>query len=343
MSNHMLVEKQRAVLDRISDSQAKAELLSGGGEGAAFLTANPGMAQFRLPDKLMKIAIRRRLGIPVCQRTATDLCPLCGKTGTSIITPSGSHVFSCTEPGKGGAKGYRGTRHGMVAHKLVSALRQIAAKGAADIQLQKEPQLEGVVDWRAKQAIPPAKSRGDLLVTVVTSDTEVETRVLDLVVVHPNAGTDAACATTAGKAAEAAFKHKEAKYKRNWHFPADGFTPLAMETGGRMHGEFRSFLRWFLQKVIGGEGYETWGREEKAWYSRRLQFLITAVSVAVTHATSLAISHLRNGCKDAGNRRKPRRQAASAGAAVAAVGLAEAAGNAAGGGEVAAGEGGHGA
>ena len=120
----------------------------------------------------------------------------------------------------------------------------------------------------------------------------------DLVMRHPQA-TDAAapCASKPGTAAEEAYAGKLAKYQSRWRFPADEFVPLAMETGGRLHPEFRHFLRRFAFVALGSaDKYSELTKEERAKYSANIRHLLTSVSVAAARTTGLSLLYIKDAC-----------------------------------------------
>ena len=292
-----LEDRTAAVLAALEDPQSKAEFLSRGDQGAAYLTANPKFYDHRIEDSVMIAAVKLRLGIGVCPCPQPG-CPLCKKTDPTIITPQGSHVFSCMEAGKGGARGLRTSRHGIVLDALHRGLMQVARATDIKLQIIREPLLKRLVGWTPKAAATDAENaRGDLSLTM-PGDTP---RVFDLVITHPIADKLPSAALTAGAAAAAAHTGKITKYTNSWTFDPDDFRPLAMETGGRMHPSFVEDLRSVAQYLTAPGPYKEWSAQEKAAYALKIRTLITTVSVAVTRATSLAVLRLANACKN----RKP--------------------------------------
>ncbi len=163
-------------------------------------------------------------------------------------------------------------------------------------EIHKEPHLRLLEGWAPKEALPAGTdSRADLEVEWTGGNDGPERKVLDLVITHPIVANAPECARGEGAAATAAHSTKLAKYKKTWSFPKSEFVPLALETGGRMHPDFRKLLRWFVRQPLGPDAAK-WSPEEKAKYSRDLQSLITAVSVAVTRSTSHALLRLKEAC-----------------------------------------------
>jgi hypothetical protein len=294
--SHALIKGQTAaVLAHIDTPQAKAEFLSGSEQGSAFLTANPMFHEQRIEDAFMVVAIKRRLGVAVCPHPLPPGCPLCKKTDVDI-TPLGSHVFSCTEAGPGGAKGMRGRRHKMVMDALARAMRRIAENADAFGLIRREPKLLGTHGWTPKAAQPAnsADARGDL---AVTFQGELPI-IFDLVITHPIAGKIPAAATTTGAAAAAAAAGKLRKYSAAWNYPEGNFRPIAVETGGFIEPPSMSALRDFVRGALRIEGAPAeWTTEQKKAYARDVRSLIVSISAATTRATALALLHLADACR----------------------------------------------
>ena len=138
-----------AVLNQVDDPEAKAWLLSCGGEGATYLMAEDGALAYGvqpLPNDLFKALGRARVGLqPAPYRRFNEgsapppaddphpsppswgsLCPRegCGKP----MGPNGLHHLTCLESGKGGAKGMRAYRHANVKRALRAAMRRVAGE-----------------------------------------------------------------------------------------------------------------------------------------------------------------------------------------------------------------------
>ena len=113
------------------------------------------------------------------------------------------------------------------------------------------------------------------------------------------------------------------KTNTNWSFPKEEFTPLAMETGGRMDPAFREFLTRCVIRALGAEKYSELESEARAVYGDTIKYLLTSISVAIARAAGLSLLHLSEAC--AKERNKPAVQQAAAGG-VAGAGGAQAGG-----------------
>ena len=127
---------------------------------------------------------------------------------------------------------------------------------------------------------------------------EIDRQVIaDLVVTHPRAGTHPEHAFTAGSAAADAHAQKLAKYESRWSFPSHEFVPLAMETGGRLHPDFRGFLRTYVLYAVGHtDDYSKLKKEERADYSKHMRRLLTSISVAAAIASGMALLYIKDAC-----------------------------------------------
>jgi hypothetical protein len=247
------------------------------------------------------------MGIPVCPVLADGKCPLCGKTNAHT-SPTGGHAFTCGETGHGGARGMRATRHTTVLNVTYTALRDTVG-----LDFGREPHLQHQLGWTPREPLPPTSTpRADIVGEARLADWRL---VGDLVIIHPQVSTAASggadCATVAGKAARLAFERKMDKYKRHWSFPKGEFTPLAIETGGRMDPAFREFLTTCVLRGLGAEKYSDLEEEARAVYGDTIKYLLTSISVAVARATGLSLLHLSDAC--AKGRNKPAQQAAAGG------------------------------
>ena len=120
----------------------------------------------------------------------------------------------------------------------------------------------------------------------------------DLVIYHPQAAdAEAPCAVKPGVAADDAYKNKLAKYKGLWLIPNGEFVPLAMETGGRMHPEFREFLRRYAMVKAGVDKYSEMTKEQRATSSANIRYLLTSISVAAARATGLSLLCIKDACE----------------------------------------------
>ena len=97
--------------------------------------------------------------------------------------------------------------------------------------------------------------------------------------------------------AAVAYAKKITKYNARWSFPKEEFVPLAIETGGRMHPEFRAFLRRFVLYAVGNaECYDDLTKDERARYTKKIKYLITSISAANAKATARSLLLIREAC-----------------------------------------------
>jgi hypothetical protein len=270
----------------------------------------------------MKVQLKRRMGIPVCHVLADGRCPLCGKANAHT-SPTGGHAFVCGEPGHGGARGMRATRHTSVLNVLYAAMLDRVDR--AGLEVVREPHLQHQLGWEPREPMPPNSSpRADIAGESRLSDWRL---VGDLVIIHPQVSSAASggadCAKVAGRAARCAYEKKLEKYQRYWSFPKEEFTPLAIETGGRMDPAFREFLTRCVIRALGAEKYSELESEARAVYGDTIKYLLTSISVALARAAGLSLLHLSEAC--ARERNKPAAQQVAAGG-VAGAGGAQAGG-----------------
>ena len=164
MSSHLSAARrdarQLAVLNQLTDAEAKAWLLSCGGEGANYLMAEEGalaLGVHPLSNEHFKALGRARVGQQPTPYTGAeplenpahankrwgDNCTKegCGKPDSAC----GLHPLVCLEKGDNGLSGLRSTRHGKVKRAIQRAMRRIAGTGEVpDV----EPDLRTI--WREK-------------------------------------------------------------------------------------------------------------------------------------------------------------------------------------------------
>ena len=126
---------QTVIHERIEQPDDKAFFLSGGDEGAYWLM-NAGSFKTRaLTDSEFSVLVKARLGLrTVTGCSAPTPCPRCTHapgTAPQLIGPSGTHILTCTEGGKGGARGQRNIRHALVKEGVRSSMVDTARSSTA--------------------------------------------------------------------------------------------------------------------------------------------------------------------------------------------------------------------
>ena len=248
------------------------------------------------------ILMKARLGLHV----VTDCdgptpCPRCTtKQGTApqIIGPSGTHVLTCAEGGKGGARGMRNIRHMLVKNAVRSAMLETARSSSA-VHLD-EPVVTDY--FAAKDAMTKDDTRNRADISAVLKGRTV---LLDIVVPHPTVRTNKAVSTTPGTAAADANTRKELQYSKLFDIPVGLLVPFAVETGGRWHPCARDFAkRWVKFGMASGENSEPdlTNPVIRADYAARIaRFRATvslATAVAVASALRYGVDHLSKGAVD---------------------------------------------
>lgn len=278
----------------LADPQARADFMSGQGEGGRFLHLNPGALKYLgIADEHFIILLRHRLGLPALDLPNPLPCPDCPP---QTINSDGGHVYGCVEMGIGKAKALRTKRHSALQSSLLAALRKLS-HGATTLRVAAEPQLEDIYD-----PVPGAKpskdgrgGRGDLL---LTHGGDVST-VLDLVITYPravaaNGAVDQRMATVPGSAAKKAHERKVKQYSKRWNLKGScvRFLPFALETGGRMHPHALAFLKGCVEKYVSTNKREEWTAEERALYASKLSDLLMSVSVSVARGRAVSLQYM---------------------------------------------------
>ena len=293
---------QARILEKIAEADDKAFFLSGGEEGAYWLM-NPGSFKTRaLTDVEFAILMKARLGLHVvADCDGPTPCPRCTtKQGTApqIIGPSGTHVLTCAEGGKGGARGMRNIRHMLVKNAVRTAMLETARSSSA-VHLD-EPVVTDY--FAAKDAMTKDDTRNRADISAVWKGRTV---LLDIVVPHPTVRTNKAVSTTPGTAAADANTRKELQYHKFFDIPVGLLVPFAVETGGRWHPCARDFAkRWVKFGMASGENSEPdlTNPVIRADYAARIaRFRATvslATAVAVASALRYGVDHLSKGAVD---------------------------------------------
>ena len=279
----------------------RAAIISGGGEGAAWLEANPSKYGMGLNNDICKIAYINRLRIPIMESTVKQRCPHCSNTHAVYMYPDADHIHSCKEKGKGNARALRTTRHYKVLGTIVQLLKQYQSKGGeANRYIEQEPRLD--IDdlddnhrgglWKrypgiTRNAMRP-KCRGDIKIV------DEKTQINDLVITHANVARVPRAANIAGAAAEEAYQRKMKFYTNTFVIPLGQFEPLAMEVGGRWHPRMRKIMCDYFKRSISISDMKEWSRSMRHEYSKLIATVLQRVSVSLTICISRTLSHAQN-------------------------------------------------
>ena len=307
---HALTERARAgnlarTLALITVPQDRAELLSGGAEGGAYLTVHPSRLFASIDDPYMLILARRRLGLPVLTDPGSLTCPACNAANALTSTLTGGHALHCAQKGGGGLRGMPSTRH----HRYLSTLKRVLASNIRDGELQmtvsQEPILHNVLGWTARPGHEGTNARGDIAIAVEGGPVLIG----DVVISHPLCSTTPASATTAGTTANLAFAAKLGDYNKRLVFPKDTFFPIALETGGRLHPQTRKFFALLVRLAVSGQFADDMPMtaDQRRRYASKLRNIITATSAQLARSTASAIFCLANKCRTAAARPDPLR------------------------------------
>ena len=286
------------VFNRITSPQSKAWLLSGQQDGATFLIAYPEFGG-GLSNQQFTIIVKARLGLQTVIGCEHDMpCPACSDRRApngdyynpdgTIQSPEGTHVLSCRETGHGGALGQSSGRHEALKFTLIDLIKRLGVKTAITTDRRapdKEPHCKDLFPERARNGHTLTKKpcRGDILFSV--GDVH---KLLDLVISHPVAQSEPRVADTPGFAAHAAAIEKENLYYNNFAIPAGHMVPLSAETGGRLDGAFRNFLKEVVTSGLDlGEAPEpVWTKESRALFSSRLRSAHVTTSYAIARCVA---------------------------------------------------------
>ena len=143
--------------------------------------------------------------------------------------------------------GFKSIQHNEFLKVLAVQLRAYARRAAGEVVVKVEPQLVAHNGPVVVNNLPPKLDRADLLI----ENLDGSKVFCDLTISAPfTNGLLNQAAAQAGLAADEAKKRKIIKYGARWSFPAAlgmSLQILAMETGGRMHPEFKLWLQTYLK------------------------------------------------------------------------------------------------
>ena len=290
-----------SILERIAHGDDKAYFLSGGDEGARWLTTTGSFTSRSLTDTEFSILCKARLGLAVVDECDGHTpCPRCSRMDDpepQLIGVTGTHVLACSEGGNGNAKGQRNMRHTLVKIALLHALQETARHGYK-IKLN-EPVVSDFFMPKpdrphADKPLLPSENRADIQV-------EMGGRVIliDTVVAHPTIRSKPTAAKTPGIAAAVAHDAKCTKYSSRFDLPVGSLVPFAIETGGRWHQGARDFVKqWVKWGLSSADGTppDMSDPQTRFTYVARVSRIRASVSLAlaigVVHTLKHAVTHL---------------------------------------------------
>ena len=290
---------QALILNKIAQPDDKAFFLSGGDEGAYWLMNEGTFKTPALTDVEFSVLVKARLGLQnVTDCDAPTPCPCCtSKAGTApqLIGPSGTHVLTCAEGGKGGARGMRNNRHALVKDAVRNAMLETARSSSA--VPAGEPVVTDYFAARVAMTKDDKQNRADIRAIY-----KGRTVLIDTVVTHPTTRSNKAVSTTPGVAAADANKRKELQYHNLFDIPVGLLVPFAVETGGRWHSCARDFVkRWVKFGMATGEDLEpdlTNPTIRTAYAARIARFRATvslAIATGVAMTLNYGVDHLAKG------------------------------------------------
>jgi hypothetical protein len=166
------------------------------------------------PHPLRLRVPRRRLRLPNLPRGAPTVTCFCGK---ALATTDSEHAHTCPTP-----NALRVLRHDELVEVVCRAMRW------SGVTSSKEPLLTALQPG-PRIRLPRAEARGDILFVLTN-----ELQVGDVSVVHPGAARyRRAAAASPGAAAARRDSKKRAQYRQD-EWGAYRFTPLPVETFGRL-------------------------------------------------------------------------------------------------------------
>jgi len=125
--------------------------------------------------------------------------------------------------------------------------------------------------------------------------------VIDLVVETPDAGRHKAAAVQPGHSAGRAHRRKLKLYTKNWIIRGERlFTPFALEAYGRWHPDARKLVASVVRRaVMTKPERKDWTRDEHDAFSRGMQTVLQAVSVALARTVALSLLRLADAVRGA--------------------------------------------
>ena len=279
-----------AVLRRIADPAAAAWFLSGQEDGATFLIAYPEFGG-GINDLQFTTLVKARLGLRIVPALEQpEQCPACSghKSGTGILDPKnttlrpdGLHALHCHESGRGGLMGFTSSRHAHLKFTVIEVLQRFLPKTAEVAKV--EPSSSTYYPFKNDKN---TDIRNDIAVTI-----DGVTTLCDTVVSHPNPVVQPLVATVAGTAAQLAFQQKQTMYNNTFVIPTGHMVPLSAETGGRLHADFKGFVKRCVARGLADAGSrETeWTDATRVLFSSRMRSALVTINIAIARSVSSAL------------------------------------------------------
>ena len=242
--------------------------LSCGGDGGAWLTANPTLHHTKMRDDAFIAALRLRLQLPLMHTPGLE-CNKCHATMDS----EGSHAFSpCV--GKAAAN----MRHTVVKDQLAMIVREAGYSASTETPYDKEFQRKvGGAERNVEHKIDVKMytPNGVVAVDVTGHDPRSSTFATAQAKAH----------TERGGTCAAAEKRKVKELHARYVVPAGSFLTLAFETGGLLGEDAKKLLRALAKAKTGGLP----GAQYGYWY----RTFRARISVAIQRGNATAV-HIWN-------------------------------------------------
>jgi hypothetical protein len=244
-----------------------------------------------LNDLQFTTLVKARLGLRVVHDLETPKqCPACSghKSGAGILDPKnttlrpdGLHALHCHEKHRGGLMGYTSSRHAHLKFTVIEVLQRYLPKTAEFATV--EPSSRDYFPFKNGKN---TDIRNDIAVTI-----DGVTTLCDTVVSHPNPVVHPLVATVAGTAAQLAFQQKQTMYNDTFVIPTGHMVPLSAETGGRLHADFKGFVKRCVARGLADAGSrETeWTDATRVIFSSRMRSALVTINIAIARSVSSAL------------------------------------------------------
>jgi hypothetical protein len=159
--------------------------------------------------------------------------------------------------------GFTSSRHAHLKFTVIEVLQRFLPKTAEVAQV--EPSSSDYYPFKNGKN---TDIRNDIAVTI-----DGVTTLCDTVVSHPNPVVHPLVATVAGTAAQLAFQQKQTMYNDTFVIPTGHVVPLSAETGGRLHADFKGFIKRCVARglVDAGSSETEWTDATRVIFSSRMR------------------------------------------------------------------------
>ena len=250
-------KNQRAALLQFLPQQQQAEVRGAGGPGSTGFLAFPSEPVCSVEDADWSTSLRKRLLCkrPECNQqaltTASTTCKLTTAAGVVCGLPLDEQGYhSCTCQAGGGVV----RRHGHTCRAVGSLITRWAA--APPLYEQRVPSWDRLS--RSRQPGADAVERAVLDLEYQADDGRLW---LDVSIRHSAAGSTTEVAAAARRDGEAARRGEREKHTR---YPGDRLVPFVVESGGRLGGEARQWLRTHVAQLPADTQQQELARAYKA-------------------------------------------------------------------------------